>query len=250
MSIVLGIIVGMSLGLIGGGGSIIAVPILMFGLGLPAYQAVPVSLASVGSTALFGALGRRSHLCLKTALTVALFGMIGSPIGAHAANNLPEHWLIGAFVILMVTIAGFVWRQSQQLSGDTSSRELLPNVRLRQMAISGLMIGCLSGLFGIGGGFLLVPILICLFGMTMYQAVSTALLSMVFICYTGVLYGMLSGTPVSYDLMLSFTIGGLIGMLIGTRLSNIIKETHLKKSFSLIVLIMAGLMVWHLPLQP
>ncbi|MEZ5583017.1 MAG: sulfite exporter TauE/SafE family protein [Candidatus Competibacteraceae bacterium] len=114
MSLLFGIIVGFSLGLTGGGGSIFAVPLLVYGLAVPVHQAVVVSLAAVGSMALAGAV---THLHSgaaewQTGTLFGLAGIVGAPVGAWVGAQLPGVWLLCGFALLMLLVAMRLWRQA------------------------------------------------------------------------------------------------------------------------------------------
>ena len=116
LTLILGTLVGFSLGLTGGGGAIFAVPLLVYALGVPAREAVGVSLLTVGSTALVGFVQRtlRGMVEFPTGLLFAAAGMIGAPIGSLLADRIPEPILLGTFAILMLLIAVRMWSKSRE----------------------------------------------------------------------------------------------------------------------------------------
>ncbi len=120
LTAVLGAVVGFSLGLTGGGGAIFAVPILVYGLGVPAREAVGISLLTVGSTALVGFVqrARRGMVEFPTGLLFALAGMIGAPIGARIADYIPEPLLLTIFAGLMFLIAVRMWIKANERSAN------------------------------------------------------------------------------------------------------------------------------------
>ena len=116
LTIVLGAFVGFSLGLTGGGGAIFAVPILIYGLGVPAREAVGISLLTVGSTAFVGFMqrARRGMVEFPTGLLFALAGMVGAPIGSRLADFIPEQVLLAMFAGLMLLIADRMWLKADE----------------------------------------------------------------------------------------------------------------------------------------
>ena len=116
LSLLFGSIVGLSLGLTGGGGAIFAVPLLAYGMGVPAREAVAISLVSVGLTSFVGFLGkwRKGEAELRTGLLFAVAGMLGAPFGAWIGRQIPEAWLMLMLSVLMLTIAWKMWQKSSR----------------------------------------------------------------------------------------------------------------------------------------
>jgi uncharacterized membrane protein YfcA len=127
LSILFGMLVGLSLGLTGGGGAIFAVPLLVYGLGTPTKEAVAISLAAVGVTAFVGFLHRWKlrEVELRTGLLFAFAGMLGAPVGTWLAGLLPDQVLLLSFGGLMVIVAVRLWRQASQRSSVPGSPECL-----------------------------------------------------------------------------------------------------------------------------
>jgi len=156
LTIVLGAFVGFSLGLTGGGGAIFAVPILIYGLGVPAREAVGISLLTVGSTAFVGFLqrARRGMVEFPTGLLFAFAGMIGAPIGSKLADYIPESVLLALFAGLMILIAARMWLKANDKSanqpildsdnaGPTCRRD--PEGRLRLTSQCAMLLGDVAG---------------------------------------------------------------------------------------------------------
>ena len=114
LSLLFGVIIGFALGLTGGGGSIFAVPLLVYGLGMPAHEAVGVSLMAVGATALGGAVVRlqRREVEVRAALVFGLAGIVGAPLGTRVGGQLPSALLLSGFALLMLAVAARMWRQA------------------------------------------------------------------------------------------------------------------------------------------
>lgn len=175
LTLTFGALVGFSLGLTGGGGAIFAVPLLVYGLGVPAREAVGVSLLTVGSTSLVGFVqrARRGMVEFPTGLLFAVSGMVGAPMGAWLADRIPEAVLLGLFALLMLVIAARMSLKAgdsaarlpiladenagTNLSAQSGGQTPADIAMCRSARICWFGHGVLSGLFGVGGGFIIVP---------------------------------------------------------------------------------------------
>jgi uncharacterized protein len=257
LPIVLGTIVGFSLGLTGGGGAIFAVPLLVYGLGMPPRDAVSISLMTVGTTALVGFVqrARRHQVEFPAGLLFAIAGMIGAPIGAWLARYLADNFLLGMFSLLMLVIATRMWTNARRRvnefpilededDGPTCRRD--PEGKLRfdsncglLLAAIGLITGVLTGLFGVGGGFIIVPALVLLINMGMQRAIGTSLLIITLVSASGVV----SHVAAAMGLLISgagmFTLGSLVGLFAGSGLSRHLAGPRLQKFFSAAIVVVA-----------
>lgn len=268
LSLTFGAIVGFSLGLTGGGGSIFAVPLLVYGLGIRPNEAVGISLAAVGATALFGFFQRlrSGEVEVHTGLIFAVAGMAGAPIGSWMNGQLPGPLLLLLFSGLMVLVASRMWfkansRPADSLAvrarfepipsdepGPTCRRD--PSGRLTMstrcamlLAGVGLVTGVLSGLFGVGGGFVIVPALVLFSGMGVHRAVATSLLVIALIGASGVGSLLVAGRPLPLGITTQFIVGGLLGMVLGTRLGRQLSGPRLQKVFAGAILAVAAYIV-------
>ncbi|RUL87483.1 sulfite exporter TauE/SafE family protein [Tautonia sociabilis] len=264
LSLLFGTIVGFSLGLTGGGGSIFAVPLLVYGLGVVPNEAVGVSLAAVGATALFGCLHRlrAGEVEVGTGLIFAGAGMVGAPIGSWIGAKLPGTLLLLLFSGLMLVVAARMWRKAttspdesraiRARTGPLPSGEPGPTCRRDpsgRLTLStpcavllsgvGLITGILSGLFGVGGGFVIVPALVFFSGMGVHRAVATSLLVIALIGASGVFSSLAAGRPLAIDLTVRFVLGGLLGMGLGTRVGRRLSGPKLQKLFAVAILLVA-----------
>jgi|688.fasta_scaffold32787_3 uncharacterized membrane protein YfcA len=255
-----GTFIGLSLGLTGGGGAIFAVPILIYGLGVPAREAVGISLLTVGSTALVGFIqrARRGLVEFPTGLLFALAGMIGAPIGSQLANLLPEPLLLTLFAGLMLTIAIRMWlkandppaslpiidAQLNDNAGPTCQRDpegrlLLTSQCAMLLGVVGLSTGILTGMFGVGGGFIIVPALVSFACMGMQRAIGTSLLIMTLVSLSGVTGHVLAGKELSVQIAGVFTSGSLVGLFIGSWLAQRLTGSTLQRVFAVAILCVA-----------
>jgi uncharacterized membrane protein YfcA len=265
LSLLFGAVVGFSLGLTGGGGSIFAVPLLMYGLGIPSKEAMGVSLAAVGATALLGMLPRlrSGEVELTTGLLFAAAGMLGAPFGTYLRSVMPEPLLLGLFVAVMLVVAARMWLKATRTAaearalaepvpaddrGPTCRRDPEGRLRLtsgcvRLLALVGLATGVLSGLFGVGGGFVVVPALVLFSGMGIHRAVATSLLVIALIGAAGVVAHIASGHTMPLAVTVWFISGGLAGMLAGIALGRRISGPRLQQLFALAIVAVAAYVV-------
>ncbi|MBX3427241.1 MAG: sulfite exporter TauE/SafE family protein [Pirellulales bacterium] len=246
-----GAIVGLSLGLTGGGGAIFAVPLLVYGLGVEPRQAVGVSLAAVGTTAAIGFLGRRriGQAELPTGLLFAGAGMVGAPIGSWISGMIPETWLLSSFALLMLVVAARMWRAAGMRSagatrlaaadddGPTCRRDAAGTLRLTSpcaalLTTVGVLSGVLSGLYGVGGGFVIVPALVMFSGMAIHRAVGTSLLVIALVSGAGVVSHCWAGRAIPLETTALFVLGGLGGMRAGSALGRRISGPALQRGFA------------------
>ncbi len=245
-------LVGISLGLIGGGGSILATPILIYVMGVPPQSAIAMSLIIVGAVSLVGIIPhwRQGNIDFKTAALFAPAAMVGAYLGARIATLpivTPTFQLI-SFAVMMLVASFFMIRKSSRSIQSSSEEKLEPWSQksfhhagvLQWLAIplEGLGVGVLTGFVGIGGGFMVIPALVLLGGMPMKQAVGTSLVIITLKSVTG-FAGYLGRVPVDVPLMVTFTIAASIGMIWGAYLTKFIQAKHLEKGFGYFVVAVA-----------
>ncbi len=250
LSVLFGCLVGFALGLTGGGGSLLAVPLLVYGLAIAPREAFGVSLAAVGATALVG-VGpriRAGQVEMSTGILFAVAGMVGAPIGTWAAGVIPETVLLTLFSVLMLFAAWGMWIKSAQEDllepeRDNNARrsicERTEDGKLKVtswcamlLLLVGLTTGFLSGMFGVGGGFVIVPALVLVSGMPIHKAVATSLLVIVLVSISGVASHFAAGRGISLEVTGLFVLGGVIGMTLGGRLAKRLPARVLQKVFA------------------
>jgi uncharacterized membrane protein YfcA len=239
----LGVPVGLALGLVGGGGSILAVPILVGVLGVSPQFATSASLVIVAANA-SGALWQYVQdrlVKVQVAVLVALSGVVGTAVGTVVNKQLDSRLLTTAFAILMVVIA------VQMLRGGTSGPQecpeslgALPPVKL---LVVGTLVGLTTGFFGVGGGFVIVPALLSL-GLCMRQAVPTSLLVIVLNSLIALGLRSASGSAVPLGYALPMILGGLGGTAMAVRLAPKLGNVGLSKAFAILTLVLAGYLAW------
>ena len=213
LAIFSGSLVGLSLGLIGGGGSILAVPLMAYVVGLPPHAAIGTSAVAVGASALANLAGHARAGTVKwpCATVFAVSGVAGAAIGAQIGKRVDGQALLAAFGVLMIVVAALMLRprrighNAEVHLMRASARRLLP-----PLAGTGFAVGVLSGFFGIGGGFLIVPGLISATAMPLLNAIGSSLLSVsAFGATTAVSYA--ASGLVEWRVAGLFILGGLAG---------------------------------------
>lgn len=269
IAIAFGMLVGFALGLTGGGGGVFAVPLLVYGLGVPPREAVGISLAAVGGTALSGLIPRirQGDVEIRTGLMFAISGMFGAPVGSYLSRFLPEQVLLVLFAILMFVVAYRMWQKASaskstalgaagapadgaelgtasQADRSACQRDadgaLRMNSRCARLLLAlGLLTGVLSGMFGVGGGFVIVPALVLFSGMQIHRAVGTSLMVIVLISISGVSSYVLGGGTLSLEITWQFLVGGFVGMILGGVVGKRLGGPALQKVFAGAVVMVA-----------
>ena len=245
----LALLIGLSLGLIGGGGSILAVPILVYVLSLNAKEAIAMSLAIVGIVSLIGVIPhwKLGNVNLRTAIAFTPPAMLGAFIGARLAA-LP--WItdtiqLVCFAIIMLIASYFMIRKPK----DSNSELLTPNSELKQseypwlaITLEGLGVGIVTGFVGVGGGFAIIPALVLLGKIPMKEAIGTSLLIITFKSATGFI-GYLNQVAIDWNLMLTFTTVAVLGVIWGAYFSGKIQGAKLQQAFGYFLIAVAILIL-------
>jgi uncharacterized membrane protein YfcA len=248
--------VGLALGLTGGGGSIFAVPLLIYVLGLTPDQAMPISLVAVSISAIVGGVQsiKRRLAVWQPTIIFALGGVLGAPLGMLGANRFAERWIVGGFALLALTVGSLMWRAAQVFPAQAAAVRartyeagggaicvLAPDGQLRfaapcaaALVVLGLGTGFLSGMFGIGGGFLIVPALVLVTRMGVHRAVATSLLIIAAIGSAGAVSALLHGEIV-WHVLLPFAAGGAAAMVAGRLLAERLAGPRLQKIFAIAI---------------
>lgn len=229
LTLLLATLVGISLGLLGSGGSILAVPILVYVAEIEARQAIAASLAIVGTVSLVGALWawRAGRVRPRTALRFGGYALVGTYAGTQLAHLVTPSFQLALFALVMMAAAASMLRSSHQPEPAGPPRHLLP---------AALAVGMLTGLVGVGGGFLIVPALVTLGGVPMVEAVGTSLVVIAMNSAVGVL-GYLNHVTLPWPLVGGFVAAAGVGLLIGARLARGFSPAVLKRVFAVLVLL-------------
>lgn len=231
------LLVGISLGILGGGGSILTVPILVYLAGQGTKEAIATSLFVVGVTSLAALVphARAHRVRWRTGLLFGGFSMVGAYGGGRLAEYIPGRALLVAFALMMLATAVAMLRKPR--NGRKKTRPAHRDLPLKHIAVEGLVVGAVTGLVGSGGGFLVVPALAILGGIPMGIAVGTSLLVIAMKSFAG-LAGHLSGVEIDWRLALTVTAAAVVGSLVGGRLAGRIPQDSLRTAFGWFVVVM------------
>jgi uncharacterized protein len=243
----LAVCIGLSLGLIGGGGSILAVPILVYVMGIGAKAAIAMSLAIVGTVSLIGTVPHwlQGNVNLRVAAIFAPTAMLGAYLGARLAGLpfITETIQLICFAIVMMLASFMMIREARQKHKHKNKdlfpeKDSLKHDRRHQwftIPLEGLGVGILTGFVGVGGGFAIIPALVLLGGIPMKEAIGTSLIIITFKSMTGFL-GYLGQVNLDWNLMISFAIAASLGTITGVYLTRFIEAKELQKAFGYFVL--------------
>lgn len=229
-----GATIGLSLGLLGGGGSILTVPILIYALGQDAQAAVATSLAIVGTNAVVGTAfhWRAGHVQVRQALAFGVAGMAGAYLAAGLSARVSDALLLVLFALLMLVVGALMVRPLALGAGAARPRSRLD--RISRTLLAGSSVGLLTGFFGVGGGFLIVPALVLVLDMPMPDAVGSSLLVIGLNAAAG-LVGHLQTARLDWHLVLIFTLSGALGLALGARWSRRWPAQRLRRAFAMLV---------------
>ncbi len=235
---ILALVIGAVIGLFGGGGSILSVPLLLYVTRLEAHAAIAVSLFMVSATSALGALvhARHGHVELRPALRFAVATSTFAFVGGWTAHFFPGWLLLLLFALLMLTAAFRMLRPGEKL--DLSGA---PPTSL-MVILAGTATGFVSGLIGAGGGFIVVPALVFLVGLGMHQAIGTSLLVITFSSAAGFL-GHASKVELEPMVMVAVTLPSLVGAFVGSSLARRLSSERLRQGFGLLVLVLGLFML-------
>lgn len=240
LTIGLAVFVGVALGLLGGGGSILTVPLLAYVAGMDAKQAIATSLLVVGVTSAIGAVShaRAGRVQWRTGLIFGAAGMAGAYAGGLLARFIPGTVLLIGFALMMIATAVAMLRGRKNVETAQSDHRLpVPKV-----IGEGLVVGLVTGLVGAGGGFLVVPALALLGGLPMPVAVGTSLIVIAMKSFAG-LGGYLSSVQIDWSVALAVTAAAVVGALIGARVTAMVNPDALRKAFGWFVLAMSSVIL-------
>ncbi|MEW6420362.1 MAG: sulfite exporter TauE/SafE family protein [Deinococcota bacterium] len=233
-------LIGLSLGLLGSGGSILTVPVLVYLVGEPDKLAIAESLAIVGGISLFGALpyALKRQIDWRSVLWFGVPGVTGTYLGAALSVYLSGVVQLMLFAVVMLLASVMMFRPTKEVQVDAAPHPRSP----LKIGLEGLSVGVLTGLVGVGGGFLIIPALVLLGGLPMSLAVGTSLLIIAaksfagFYKYVHVLAE--QNLNVHWGLIVLFTVIGIVGSFLGAQVGRKLSNEHLKKGFAAFLVVM------------
>jgi uncharacterized membrane protein YfcA len=257
LGLALGAVVGLILALAGAGGGILAVPLLVFGLHLTIMQAAPVGLIAVGAASAFGAvLGLREGLVrYRAAALIGITGMLLAPLGVRLARLIPNQPLMVAFAIVLAWVALRMFNQARGRPSARAESSQLPCVlnptegRLIwtlpcawALAGTGAVSGVLSGLLGVGGGFVIVPSLSRYTNLAIRSIFATSLAVIALVSIGGVSAAAWQGA-IAWNIALPFALGAVIALMAGRRIAARLAGSRLQQGFAVTSAVVAVLLL-------
>ena len=236
--LLLGVLIGTTLGVVGAGGAILAVPGLVAVMGLTATSATTSSMVVVGTAALAGALGRLKSktLDIKTGVTFSLLGFLGTLLGSQLVGLFSNRALILLFASLMFAAAIGMWRH------QVVDREMA-KPSWTMVILTASAVGLLTGLLGVGGGFLIVPALVLILGVKVKLAAGTSLVAIAMNSIIAFLLRFHYWQLVPWNSILVFTAAAVIASFVTTPMATKLPSKALQKSFAVLVVIVGIFMV-------
>jgi hypothetical protein len=255
VAILAGVVTGLALGALGGGGAIVTVPVLVYGLGQSAHEATTGSLVIVGISAIAGAVAHAKAKRVRwgQGLAFGLLGTAGTAGGAKLAAQVDATWLLVAFAVLLLLVSALMWRRSARQSGttDVSEHPALDIVHLRpqfhcdcpaalRVLLTATGVGLLTGFFGVGGGFAVVPALVVALGFPMPVAVGTSLIVVTINSATALTARLAAGVTLDWRVIAVFTATAVVGSLLGTRVAAVTSPRLLTRVFASSLVVIAA----------
>jgi len=240
----LALVVGLTMGLLGAGGSILAVPIFVYVFDFPVKESIAMSLAVVGTTSLVGAFrhARMKNVQLRIVLIFGPFAMLGTYGGARLAVFFSGGAQLALFSVVMLAAGIYMLRDQYGDKPNAAGVGWPSTLAVTLLVAEALAVGVLTGLVGVGGGFLIVPVLVFA-GLPMKQAIGTSLLIIALKSFSG-LVGYLGQVDVAWDVTTAFTALAIVGIWIGAHLVQLVSPPALKRSFAVFILVMAAWMLY------
>lgn len=231
-----GLLIGLAVGMLGGGGSVLAVPVLVYVLGQSVHEATTASLVVVTAGALAGGLGhaREGRVCWRHAAAITAAALPGVVAGTALGNTASGSLLLEAFALIMLLAAAATWRKASAYVADgRGSREpTCPPLRLARDLGAGLLLGAMTGFFGVGGGFLIVPALAIFLTLSMRLAVGTSLAIITVTSAIGLAAHLFAGRSLDLAVTGAMTAACVVGALAGSALASHLPQRQLGRGFA------------------
>jgi uncharacterized membrane protein YfcA len=238
IALILSVLIGASLGLFGGGGSILTVPMLVYVVDIEPKPAIAMSLLIVGLTSVAALVphARSRNVRWRTGLVFGLAGMVGAYGGGRVSTFVPGAVLLLLFAGMMLATSVAMWRGRDASEGVQFGPRQSRSVE--KIVLDGLIIGAFTGLVGAGGGFLVVPALALLGGLPMAEAIGTSLLVIAMKSFAGYT-GYAAHVQIDRGLALAVSGAAALGAFAGARLTAVLDPDRLRRAFAAVVFVMA-----------
>lgn len=242
LAIPLGLALGLVVGCVGGGGGILALPLLIYVLGEAPGPASTASLVVVAMAAALGAgaLAFRGQICWRLALTFSAPAAAGSLLGAIANTSVSGRALVLAFIPVMLAAAAATWVRAG-VTGDDADGECPRPAHLAIIG-AGLLVGTLTGFFGVGGGFMIVPVLTLLFGAGFRRAIATSLVIITLTGLAALASHLAAGATMDVELTVALAVPTGVGAVLGTIVGARLPQAVLGRAFALVMTVVACLL--------
>jgi uncharacterized membrane protein YfcA len=246
LAIPFGLAIGLAVGTLGGGGSVLAVPVLVYFLDQPVPEATTASLLIVAAGAIAGGLShaRAGRVCWRHAGSFTAAAIPGIAAGTLAAEAVSGTLLLGGFAVVMLAAAHATWRKAgkdePEPDGPWERDGTCPPLRLPRDIVAGAAVGLLTGFFGVGGGFLIVPTLAIALAFTMRTAVGTSLVIITATSLLGLAAHLLAGRDINAGVTATMTLACVAGAVAGAGIAGRIPQRALSHGFAVLVLGVAG----------
>lgn len=266
LAVPLGAAVGAILGVLGGGGAILTIPLLVYVLGQDPHAATTTSLVIVGISSAVAASrhGRRGAVDLRSALLLAALGALGTYAGSRASAMVAPRVLLVMLATLLVVVAALMLRKAPPASAETADPaatadiaatgntasgsprgepSAAPRPRITHLMALAVALGALTGFFGVGGGFAIVPALVLILRFPMPVAVGTSLAVIALNSLTALLSRLGQGVSLDWPLVLTFTVSAIVGSVIGEYAARGADDTRLSRGFAVLLVTVAAYML-------
>lgn len=243
LAVPLGLLIGVVVGTVGGGGAILALPILVYVLDEGVSQASTASLIVVALAAALGggALARDGHVCWPIALSFSAPAAAGSVLGTLGGSAVSARALILAFVPVMLVAAAATWRRAGSDSDDGADE--CPQATRSTVMFAGLGVGVLTGFFGVGGGFLIVPALTVALGVPMRRAIATSLVIITLTALAALASHVAAGAELDVPVTVALAAATGVGAVAGARLGTRLPQALLGRAFAIVVAVIAAFLL-------
>jgi uncharacterized membrane protein YfcA len=233
-----GVLIGLMLGLVGGGGAVLAMPVLVYAVGLGVHEATTVSLAVVAAGAATGAAAqvRRGTVCWSSAAWFAAAAIAGSVVGTAANRALGGDVILIVFSLVMLLAARATWERAGSPAVEAAG---CPKARAGVLVPIGLGVGALTGLVGVGGGFVVVPALAIGLSFGMREAMATSMVIVAIVSLAGLFAHLAAGNTLDVPVAVAMGAATVAGALVGPLLGDMVSVKALGRGFAVLVVAVA-----------